>query len=162
MLSVPPVSSWEALHPSISHFPIVLLIVGPLFVLLGLWLRDHRRVLTAVAVGLMVAGTLGVYLSASTGDEAKKAAPQTPEVKQAVETHENLGSVARAVFTVLTLLLAALQYGPGLLRKELGTRAYTTLAVLFLLLCAGGALVLLNTAHTGGLLVHKLGVHAKI
>jgi uncharacterized membrane protein len=162
MFSLPPVPSWEALHPSISHFPIVLLMVGPLFVLLALWLRDQRRTLMAVAVGLMVAGTLGVYLSASTGDEAKKAAPQTAEVKQALESHENLGSVVRAVFSVLTVLLAALQYGPGLLRKELSARAYTTLAVVFLLLCVGGALVLLNTAHTGGLLVHKLGVHAKI
>jgi uncharacterized membrane protein len=166
MFDFPSITSWDALHPGVSHFPIALLLVAPVCLLAALWLTTHRRTLALIAFGLMLAGTVAVYLAASTGDAARDvapdAAPQTSEVKAAVQAHEDLGSVVRAAFSALTLLLAALLYGPCLLKRELKVSHFLAgLGVLLLLYLAAG-LVLLNTAHTGGLLVHKLGMHARI
>jgi hypothetical protein len=113
----------------------------------------------------MLAGTIGVYVAASTGDSARDvardAAPQSPEVKTAVQAHEDLGSAARAAFSALTVLLAALLFGPCVLRRELkGSHFLAGLIALLVLYLAAG-LILLNTAHSGGLLVHKLGLHAR-
>lgn len=155
-------SSWSAMHPEVSHFPIVLLVVAPVFVLLALWRRAQRTTLMAVAAGLLLAGTLSVYLSASSGDEAKKQAPETAEVKAAVEHHESLASVARAVFTGLSVLLLALLYGPRLAKRTLQPRTATALTVVFLVLYLAAVVVLLDAAHSGGILVHKLGVHARL
>jgi uncharacterized membrane protein len=166
MFDFPPFPTWDALHPSVSHFPIAFLLVAPLFLLAALWLNTHRRTLAIVAFGLMLAGTIGVYLAASTGDSARDvardAAPQSPEVKAAAQTHEDLGSVVRAVSSALTVLLAALLLGPRLLKREIkGGHFLAGLAALLVLSLAAG-LILLNTAHSGGLLVHKLGLHARI
>jgi uncharacterized membrane protein len=162
MLSFPSLSSWQALHPALSHFPIVLLTVGPLLVVLALVARQQRRTLMLVALGLLAVGTVAVYLSASSGDEAKVTAPQTVEVTTAIERHEQLGSALRAVATAMTVLLSGILFGPGLLKKELGPRAFSVLAVVFLTLSLGCGLLVVGAAHSGGLLVHKLGVHAPI
>ena len=166
MFDFPSIPSWDALHPSVSHFPIALLLLVPICLAAAIWLKKHRTALVMVTLGLSLAGTIGVYLAAMTGDAARDvardAAPQTQEVKAAVEAHENLGSVARAVFSVLTALLAALVLAPALLKRDLTSlQVVVGLTVLLVLYLAAG-LILLNTAHTGGLLVHKLGIHARI
>jgi len=161
MFNLPSIPAWDAFHPGISHFPIVLLLVAPVFILAGVLSQTRRRHFVVLAFWFMVAGTLGVYLSAATGDAAKELAPKTPEITKAIETHENIASVVRAVFTVLTLLLGSLLYGPGLLKKQLNTNLFTWLTLLFLLLYGAGLLPLYNAAHSGGLLVHQHGVHAK-
>jgi uncharacterized membrane protein len=162
MFELPSFPSWDAFHPGISHFPIVLLLVAPVLIIVGLLSPKQRSNLIALALWFMLAGTLGVYLSAATGDAAKELAPKTPEVIKAIEDHENIGSIVRVIFTVLTALLASLQFGPSLLKKQLSSRAFMVLTVLFLLIYVVAALLLYNAAHSGGILVHKLGVHAKI
>ncbi len=162
MFQLPSLPAWEALHPGISHFPIAFLLAAPFLILAGIFVTSRRRGLFVMALALMVVGTLGIYLSASTGDEAKRSAPKTPEVQKAVDLHENVGSAARAVFTVLTVLLAALVFAPSLLKRSLGQRANALLAAALLVLYAVAALILVNAAHTGGVLVHTLGVHAKL
>jgi uncharacterized membrane protein len=162
MFDIPPIPSFDALHPGVSHFPVALLLVAPLFLLLALWVRERRQTLAVVALGLMVAGTAGVFVAASTGDAARDAAKLTPEQKRACETHESLGSTTRAVFTGLSLVLAALLLAPRALKMRSGTRFLSAglLAVLVLSVAAG--LIVVNTARTGGLLVHQQGVHARI
>jgi uncharacterized membrane protein len=155
-------SSWSALHPGISHFPIALLLVSPVFVLIGLLRPRQRPTLMAVALGLLLAGTLGVYLSASSGDAAAKQAPETAEVKAAVEHHESLGSAARALFTGLSVLFLALQAVPIATHRSFAPRTATLLTAVFLVLYVAAAVVLLDAAHSGGILVHKLGVHARL
>jgi hypothetical protein len=49
---------------------------------------------------------------------------------------------------------------PALLRRDPGEKATIALAALFLAVYAGGALMLANTAHNGGRLVHELGVQS--
>ena len=162
MFQLPSIPSWDALHPGISHFPIVLLLVAPVLIFIGLLSPKQRANLLSMTFWFMLIGTVGVYLSAATGDAAKEFVSKTPEITEALEKHESLGSIARVVFTILTVLLAALQYHPKLLKKQLSPMALMMLYVIFLLIYTAAALLLYNTAHSGGLLVHKLGVHAKI
>ena len=162
MFELPSIPSWDALHPALSHFPIAVLPLVPVFVLLALWLREQRRTLMAVAIGLLVFGTLGVYLSAASGDAARELAPKLPEVASALERHESMGELARALFTVLAVLLAALEYVPWLFKKELAPRTFAALAAAFVAVYLVVSLLLVNTARSGGVLVHRLGVHARI
>ncbi len=159
---MPSLSPWDALHPGLSHLPIALLVVLPLVVLAALLSPARRRVLAEVATWLLVVATLGVYLSASTGDAARDIAPKVQNVTDAIAHHENLGAVVRATSTALLVLLATLVYGPGLLKRPLAARTETALLVVFLLLAVAAVVPLYLTAHSGGLLVHVLGVHANI
>lgn len=166
MFDLPRYSGWDALHPVISHFPIALLLVAPFCLAAAIALRKHRTALAVTALGLSLAGTFGVYLAAATGDAARDAARaaalQSQELKAALATHEDLGSAARAAFSVLTAALAALLAAPPLLKRELPARRLVAGLALLLVLYLGAGLALVNTAHSGGLLVHRLGVHAPI
>lgn len=162
MFAFPSLPSWSALHPAISHFPVVLLLVGPVFLGAGLISASRRDRCLALALLFLAAGTVGVYVSASTGDAARDAATRTPAIAAAIAEHEDLGSVVRAVFSALTVLLAALLYGPRLLRRSLAPATATALAWVLFVLSACALLPLYNAAHSGGLLVHRLGVHAKL
>jgi len=83
-------------------------------------------------------------------------------VKEAVQAHEDLGSAVRAASSALTVLLAALLFGPRMLKRELKrSHLLAGLTTVFVLSLVVG-LILLNAAHTGGLLVHTLGLHARI
>lgn len=154
--------TWAAWHPAISHFPIAFLCLAPVLIAVALGNPAQRRVLVGVAFWVLVAGTVGIYLSAMAGDAAREVAPKTPEVVKAIEAHEHLGEIIRAVFTALALLLGILHYGPRFLKKELSGRVFGLCAGAFLLLNLAATLVLANAAHTGGVLVHRLGVHAKL
>lgn len=162
MFQLPHFSSWAALHPGLSHFPIALLLLVPALVLAGLLAPGRRQGLMEVSVWVLALGTAFIYLSAASGDAAKEIASQAPDVVKAIAAHEDLGSAARAVFTVLAILLAGLVYGPRMTKKTLAPKVFVALAVGFLILCAAAALVLFNAAHSGGILVHQLGVHAKL
>lgn len=154
--------AWSALHPALAHFPIALLLVAPL-VAAAAWLwRHHRRPLLVAAFGLAAAGTVGVYLSAATGDAAREAAPKTSEIAAAVEQHESLGAAERTVATALTALLAALLWGDRLVHRPLGRRTAVVLAVLLVTAALASTGLLVATGHSGGVLVHTMGVHASL
>ena len=162
MPEIPSIPSWDALHPGMSHFPIVLLLVAPVFLIIALMSEKRRTGMLSMALWFLLAGTVGVYLAAATGDSAKELAPKTPEIVKAVEHHEDMGAIVRVVFTVLTVLLGALRYGPAMLKKEPGPKMLAVLIVVLLLIYLVAAILLFDAAHSGALLVHKLGVHAKI
>ena len=160
MIETPPLPSWDGLHPLIVHFPVALLLVAPLFVLLALVWRAHRRGLLLAALLLMVLGTASTFIAVSTGEAAGKLADRSPEVTAVLSHHEELAESTRTAFTVLTAVFAGLVFAPVLLRREVGEATTVALAVLFLLVYGAGALVLSNTAHNGGRLVHELGVRS--
>jgi uncharacterized membrane protein len=162
VFALPTIPSWDALHPGVSHFPIVLLIVAPVFLLIGLLSPRRRDGYLTLALVLMAVGTLGVFLSAASGDAARDAASKTPPIATAIAEHEELGSVVRAAFSALTCLFAAILYGPRLLKRSLAPAAFTALLYVLLVVSFIAFLPLYHAAHSGGLLVHKLGVHAKL
>jgi uncharacterized membrane protein len=42
MLTLPPLPTWQAIHPLIVHFPIALLLVAPLFIVIGTLRKPDR------------------------------------------------------------------------------------------------------------------------
>jgi uncharacterized membrane protein len=160
MLGLPLLPGWSGIHPLVVHFPVALLMVAPLFVLIGVTAVKTMKNFSIAALVLMALGTLATFIAVPTGEAAARLADRTPEVNIALERHENLAERTRIIFTFLTLLYALVLFGPRLMKRELRRGAVVALQATFLFLYAGGALVLINTAHNGGRLVHELGVHA--
>lgn len=161
MIELPPIPPWDALHPLIVHFPVALLMVAPVLVLLGLVLKPERgRGLLVSALVLMIFGTVAAWVAVETGEAAGRLAERTPEINAILEHHEELAESVALVFTALTAVFAAVLFIPGLIRKPLGRAAGSSLLVVYLGFYAVGVLLLTNTAHNGGRLVHEQGVHA--
>jgi uncharacterized membrane protein len=162
MFQLPPVPAWEGLHPLIVHFPIVLLMVAPLFVLIGALVpRRHSRSFMISALILMLLGTIASYVAIETGEAAGKIATRTPEINRILERHGELAEQTRLSFTVLTVVFAGVLIVPALVKRE--NRITTTILPLaFLLIYGGGVVLLANTAHNGGRLVHEFGVQSLV
>ncbi len=160
MLALPPFPTWDGLHPLVTHFPIALLLVAPLFVVLGLVRRASGAAFLRAALLLMVLGTIAVYVAVPTGEAAGRLAERSPEINQALERHEALAEATRVLFTALTVIFGVIVFGPLVFKKELERRSTLALHVAFLIFYGAGAAVLTNTAHQGGQLVHAFGVHA--
>jgi uncharacterized membrane protein len=163
MVQTPLIPPWEGLHPLIVHFPIALLLIAPLLVIVGALLKPEKgRIVLYVALGLMLIGTLGTFLAAATGEAAGKLAERTPQVDAVLERHEELADATRAVFTGLTLIFGAIVFAPKVFHKLPGRLVTTALPLVFLLFYGAGMLLLANTAHNGGRLVHEFGVKAML
>jgi len=158
----PQIPSWDAMHPMIVHFPIALLLIVPLLLVMGLVWKTNGRGLMIAALVLMAAGTIGTYVAFSTGSAGEDVAEKIIGAKTVLEQHEELAETTRIIFTVLTLIFAAILLVPRLLKKELGQRTAAFVTSAFLLFYLAGTVVLANTAHQGGRLVHELGVRAAI
>lgn len=163
MFQLPPVPSFDGLHPLIIHFPIALLFIAPLFVAIGAVLSPRRaRPVLYSALLLMVLGTTSIFLAVETGEAAGKLADRTPEINALLEHHEQLAERARLTFTTLTVGFAAILIAPLLRRRAPDRLATTVLPLAFLIVYGAGMVLLANTADHGGRLVHQLGVHAMI
>ena len=161
MFQLPPVPSWSGLHPLIIHFPIALLLIAPLFVLIGAVLPPRRsRGLFFAALILMALGTLSVFVAAQSGEAAGRLAERTPEINAILENHEHLAERTEIAFSTATLVFGALLLVPLLARHAPSRVTATILPLAFLLLYLPAAALLMNTAHNGGRLVHEFGVRA--
>ena len=161
MIQFPPTPSWDGLHPLISHFPIALLLIAPLFVLIGSVLAPGKgRAYHLAALILMVLGTVSVFVAVESGEAAGKLAERTPEINAVLERHSGLAETTSYAFAGLTLGFALLLGGARLLRRHESRMATTVIPLLFLVAYSAGMLLLVNTAHNGGRLVHEFGVKA--
>jgi|SRR3974390_556004 len=163
MLQVPPLPSWDAVHPLIVHFPIVLLLLAPCLILAGgLCSPEHGRTLLYIALAVMLAGTVGAYFAVASGEAAAQLAERTPQVDAVLERHEQLAEATRIAFSVLTVIFAAILLIPTILKKTENRISSTALPLAFLVLYVGGVLLITNTAHHGARLVHEFGVTAPL
>jgi uncharacterized membrane protein len=161
--ALPPIPSWTELHPLVIHFPIALLLVAPLFIVGGILVNPQKgRPFLIAALVLMMLGTAGTFFAVATGEAAGEVAQRTAAVSTVLERHEDLAETTRIVFSVLTLIFAALLFLPRLLKREATMISARILPLAFLLFYSAGAVILVNTAHNGGRLVHELGIHAGI
>lgn len=161
MLQLPPIPAWESLHPLIIHLPIGLLLVAPLFIVLGVILSPTRgRPFLMAGLLLMALGTASTYVAVETGEAAGKVADRAPEINLVLQQHERLAERTQVAFSVLTLAFAAVLIVPERLRQR-WTRGFSTIMPLVLLAFYLTSLVLLvNTGHQGARLVHEYGVRA--
>lgn len=158
ILAIP---QWNGLHPAMIHFPVALLLVAPVFVLLGTFMqRDKARTFLLGALILMTLGTAATFLARWTGEAAAQRVQRTPAIAALIDQHEELAEATSAVFSALTAIFAALVYSLHRLERSRATVLATLLPLVFLVLYGAGAALLVNTAHRGGRLVHEFGVRA--
>ena len=161
MLQFPPLPSWDAMHPLIIHFPIVLLLLSPVFILIAAVLRPpkNRPYMTAALITLLL-GTISLFLAASSGEEAAELADRAGGVNSVLAAHEALASTCEFVFAAYAAIFAGVYVWPYLRRREQTRLTSTVAPLVFLALYSVGLIYLVNTAHAGGRLVHEFGVHA--
>jgi uncharacterized membrane protein len=158
LLSIFP--GWESVHPIMIHFPIALLLVAPLFILIAAVLSPPKgRPFMISALILLGLGTASLFVAISAGEAAAKVLPNYGTTGQLIATHQNLAFETRGIFVMLLVLYVAIMLVPKVLHRD-GRLFSTVLPIAFLLLYCAGAVVLVNTAHDGGRLVHEFGVHA--
>jgi uncharacterized membrane protein len=159
MIHFPPIPEWSRLHPLIVHFPIALLLVAPLFVMLGAVLAPSKGgpFLTSALI-IMVIGTASAFLALETGDAAGELIGETAQIKQVLQQHQKLAETTCILFSALTAVFALLLLLPQILKRELNRKLNASLLAAFLVLYSTGALFLINTAHQGGRLVHEFAV----
>jgi uncharacterized membrane protein len=163
MFQFPPIPSWDALHPLIIHFPIALLLIAPLFIIAGAIVQPAKgRPYHIAGLALMLLGTASVFVAVGTGEAAGELAERVQGVHQILQTHETLAERTRVVFSVLSLIFVALLFVPRLFKHAESRLVTTTLPIAFLVLYSAGMLLLVNTAHNGGRLVHEFGVRARV
>jgi len=161
MQALPPIPNWSELHPLVIHFPIALLLVAPLFIIAGILMNPQKgRPFLIAAFSLMLLGTAGTFLAIATGEAAGQVAERTAAMSAVLERHEDLAETTRIIFSVLTVIFATILFLPRLLKRETTTAVARILPLAFLLFYGAGTVVLVNTAHNGGRLVHELGIHA--
>ena len=158
----PPIPSWDGLHPLVVHFPIALLIVAPVLVVLGLIIYRQYMWFSIAALTIMALGTIAAFVAVSTGEAGAELVMRSPDMDPVLERHEELAETTQWVFLGLTLLFAAITLIPYAIRKPLKRLPGTIVTVAFLLIYAGGTILLANTAHEGGRLVHEFGVQALV
>ncbi len=163
MLEFPTIPTWDAMHPLIIHFPIVLLLLSPLFILISALMPIGKgRPYMIVALVVLLLGTASLFFAASSGEEAADLADREGGVNAVLAIHQSLATKSEFAFTVLSLLLVGLFVWPKLSRNG-ETRINASLLPLgYLALYTVGVLFVVNTAHAGGRLVHEFGVHAML
>ncbi len=161
MFSIPPLPSWDGLHPIIIHFPIAFTFVTPLLILLAIFWRKHTGILLLAGTLLLVLAAAAACMATSTGEAAADLVPKSTAHFALLEEHEELGEIARNVSLALAsfLLIATAIYW------KWETRIPRVLVICFGLLFVignlGGILIVANTAHLGGRLVHEAGIRAR-
>jgi uncharacterized membrane protein len=153
---------WNALHPVVVHFPIALLIVAPLFALIGLLKTRNARAYAVCALILMALGTIGAWFAVETGEAAKDTLILSAAQSQLVREHAEAGEATRNVFTILSIIYAGVLFGPALLKRPLRNRSQVVLGVVFLIIYAVSLLLVVKTGDLGGRLVHRSGQHVHI
>lgn len=163
MPQFPTLPTWDSLHPLIVHFPIVLLLLSPLFILIGAASPPSRgRPYMVAALIILLMGTVSLYVAAESGEAAAMLAERGGAMDAVLAAHQKLAFETQLVFSGLSFIFLGMVGIPGISRCQ-ETRLFTTwLPLAFLVLYSGGALLVINTGHAGGRLVHEFGVHAMI
>ena len=161
MGTLPLIPDWQQLHPLIVHFPTALLLVAPIFILIGI-LRPPTSALPYLlsALLLMVLGTIASYVALSTGLAARSQTRLPLEINAIVKNHQSLAETTALTFAALTIVFGAIVIVPRLLSRHSSRVITAALPAVFLVLYAAGVVLLVDTAHEGGRLVHEFGITA--
>jgi uncharacterized membrane protein len=158
----PPLPTWDSLHPLIVHFPIVLLLLSPLFILIGAILPPLKGRPYMTSALIILLGTISLFVASATGEAAATLTNRGGAVDAVLAAHEHLASQTEILFSSLSIVLAGMVGLSKVFRQQETRLAWTFPAVAFLVLYCAGILFIVNTAHEGGRLVHEFGVRATI
>lgn len=161
---LPPIPDWDAAHVIVVHLPIGVLMTVPVLLVLSLVLPRHVRGLSIGALAMLLVGTVGAWFAVATGLAAAQLVDQSSseQLSAVLGRHQELAERTRSAFTVLSAIYIAIVALPALARRPLPRWLTPALGVAFLVLYMGGVLLLANTGHLGGRLVHEFGQHAII
>ena len=163
MLQLPPLPTWDALHPLIIHFPIALLLICPLFILIGACLSSPKgRPYLNTSLILLLLGTASLFFAAESGEAASQLVDRDPPVEVLLKSHQALAIETRNVFITLSIIACGVFFVPRLSGTKDRLLFSRVLPLSFLVLYAVGIIFLVNTADRGGRMVHEHGVHAMI
>jgi uncharacterized membrane protein len=159
MTQIPMIPNWDGLHPLMIHFPIVLFLLAPVFLLFAAFTRaDRRSTFLSAALLVMVLGSVSVHASFETGLAARARLDRTGEAGTIVERHRELADLARSSLAMATLLFSLTL----LIRTVLQVNMYELTGVLPLgsvVFYGLGLFWLINAAYNGERLVHEFGVN---
>ena len=155
-------SDFGSLHPVIVHLPIALLLVSPLFIILGLIFKKFRKPFYCSSLILLALGTLGIILAIFTGDAASDLIEPNPETLKTLTAHVLLAEQIRLNFILLTSILTTYIILMKTIAKKWNPKAHTAIITLYLLAYAYSLVLLFNTAHQGGKLVHHHGIKSSL
>lgn len=157
---LPPWPGWDAVHPVVVHFPVALLTAAPLFVLLAVLLPRHAPCLSCSALVLLVLGTAAAFAAVETGEATAEMALRSDAITPVLNRHAEMGELTRNVFVALTAVYGLVLFLPVVSKKAARPAFRLAAHVVALVLLVAGSLLVANTAHLGGRLVHELGVRA--
>ena len=156
----------------VIHFPIALLLVCPLLLIMGLIFKTHSRGFFYSALLICFLGTMGAWVAVYSGYATATAADRPQEIldnpSQLAQLNHTLGNHARMAidatwyFTVMTLLLAANLFIPNILKRNWPPKFQIIIPVIIIILLWGGGLIIAQTGHLGGILVHHFGLKAPL
>jgi len=157
----PPIPPFEGMHVLVVHFPIALLLVAPLFMFLAMVMPVRLRWCSFAALILLALGTAGVLAAIATGEAARDAVEKGSDAMfRVLAEHEQLAGIVRNVFIIVTVLYGLFVLLPSVIRRWITASYLVPVHAVFLLVLLGANLLVANTAHTGGRLVHQYGVRA--
>jgi uncharacterized membrane protein len=159
----PPPPPFEGMHVLVVHFPVALPLVAMAFVFAGMIFPLRLRWCSWAAVVLLAMGTVGMFVAVATGEAARDVVEDGPdEMFTVLGQHEQLGELSRIVFLIVTMLYGLFVLLPSVVRKWMIPSYLVPVQLVFLLVLLVSNVLLANTAHLGGRLVHQYGVHAAI
>ncbi|MCX7797835.1 MAG: hypothetical protein N2249_04340 [Melioribacter sp.] len=142
-------------HNKVVHFPLAIFVLYFLFEFAGVILS--KNYLHQSALILLILGVLSSIFSVITGNQAKQLANNLISGKylliQLLEKHESYATVTIWYFTTL------LFFRIYLITKKKFNYKYQ---ILFVLLSFIGAVLILITGYTGGILVYDYGLGTKL
>jgi uncharacterized membrane protein len=158
MLELPDMPNWSSIHPFLAHFPIVIFLVVPIFIIIGIILKKNSKYWFYSATALMIIGLLSIILAIISGETSAELVKIPSAATDLVAKHKETSETVRNVFAGLTILYFLIQIVPVLIKKNVSVQlnriVNTCFLILYFLCCVG----LLNTAQMGGKLVHKHGI----
>jgi hypothetical protein len=157
MHQLPPLPEWSNLHPVITHFPIVLLLLLPiLLILAGLCRGNRNQMFWAASLMTLLAGLGLLLVTFLSGVAFADATGGLPAIATALSHHCSLAQYTIGAFTMATILLAIALAVRRSLKLEDMRDLTPWIPLGFFIFYGFGVFWLVMTAHQGAMLAHEL------